>query len=426
MVAEVQMPALSPTMTEGKIVSWNKKEGDAIAVGDIILEVETDKAVMEVEAQSKGTIGKILYNTDETVAVGKTIALILEKGESANILKNYKISNNNNNTVNEVNTNTDINTTNKEENNTQECCQQVEETKCNTGNAESKVFASPLAKNIAKMNGINLSQIPTGSGPNGRIIKSDIEAFLNNRGGFAKKIGRNPVEFVDITPSGMRTTVARRLTESKQQVPHWYLKIKVDMANFVSFRNEVNKMAKIIDGKPEFKISANDIIVMAVARALQKNPDVNACWVDGKIRKFNNVDVSVAVAVDGGIYTPIVKNADQMGLLEISAEIKKLVKKARDGKLTPQEFQGGSISISNLGMYGVQEFYSIINQPQSCIIAVGAIENSVIPLENGQITIHPTCTITFSADHKVIDGAVLAPFANNIKKMLEIPALMMI
>ena len=224
----------------------------------------------------------------------------------------------------------------------------------------------------------------------------------------------------------MRTTVARRLTESKQQVPHWYLKIKVNMSNFTTFRNEVNKMAKIVDGKPEFKISANDIVVMAVAKALQKNPEINACWIDGKIRKYNNVDVSVAVAVDGGIYTPIVKNADQMGLLEISATIKNLVKKARDGKLTPQEFQGGSISISNLGMYGVQEFYSIINQPQSCIIAVGTIENSVIALENGQIAVQPTCTITFSADHRVIDGAVLAPFANDVKKMLEIPAMMMI
>lgn len=428
MVAEVQMPALSPTMTEGKIVSWNKKEGEAIATGDVILEVETDKAIMEVEAQTKGTLGKILCNADEVVSVGSVIALILEKGENADALKNYKPQNTVNQEVKEEKTdtaqisqteNTAINIKDTENNDKQNnTCQPSKETQ--------RVFATPLAKNIAKMNNIDISTIVSGSGPNGRIIKSDIEEFLKNGSSFAKKTGRNPIEFVDINPNGMRTTVARRLTESKQQVPHWYLKIKVNMSNFSTFRNEVNKMAKVVDGKPEFKISANDIVVMAVAKALQKNPEINACWIDGKIRKYNNVDVSVAVAVDGGIYTPIVKNADQMGLLEISATIKNLAKKARDGKLTPQEFQGGSISISNLGMYGVQEFYSIINQPQSCIIAVGTIENSVVVLDNGQIAVQPTCTITFSADHRVIDGAILAPFANDVKKMLEIPAMMMI
>ena len=165
---------------------------------------------------------------------------------------------------------------------------------------------------------------------------------------------------------------------------------------------------------------------MAVAKALRKNPSVNATWVEGKIRKYNNVDISVAVAVNDGIFTPIVKNADQIGLLNVSSEIKRLVKKAKDGKLAPQEFQGGSISISNLGMYGVQEFYSIINQPQSCIIAVGAIEQSVVAVSEGEIVVHPTCTITLSADHRVIDGAVLALFASDLKRMLENPAMMTI
>ena len=431
MVAEVKMPALSPTMTEGKIVSWDKKEGENLSVGDVILEVETDKAVMEVEAQNKGTLGKILYQANETIAVGTTIALILEKGETMEILKDYKIENTPNNqqeSDKENNKETSVNNISNAE--TSVNSQAKVETSITEiqNNLDNRIFASPLAKNIAKINNIDISNIANGSGPNGRIVKADVEAFLlnNNNQGEKNCSGRNPVEYTEITPSGMRSTIARRLLESKQQVPHWYLKIKADMANFISFKNEVNKMAKIIDGKPEFKISANDIIVMAVAKALRKNPSVNATWVEGKIRKYNNVDISVAVAVNDGIFTPIVKNADQIGLLNISSEIKRLVKKAKDGKLAPQEFQGGSISISNLGMYGVQEFYSIINQPQSCIIAVGAIEQSVVAVSEGEIVVHPTCTITLSADHRVIDGAVLALFASDLKRMLENPAMMTI
>ena len=443
MVLEVKMPALSPTMTEGKIVSWDKKEGDSLAVGDVILEVETDKAVMEVEAQDKGVLGKILCQANETIAVGKTIALILKKGESLDVLKDYKIFDTdgvkNSENLSSTNGNANVetpkddyedskSTKNSSEKDCGNCCQNNQDG--NLGNANSfeeskRIFASPLAKNIAKINNINIENISVGSGPNGRIVKADVEAFLaSNNACNSVCIGRNPVEFVDIVPSGMRSTVARRLTESKQQVPHWYLKITANMTNFVAFRNEVNKLAKVVDGKPEYKVSANDIVVMAVAKALQKNPSINASWENGKLRKYNNVDVSVAVAVGDGIFTPIVKNADQLGLLAISAEIKRLVKKAKDGKLQPQEFNGGSISISNLGMFGVQEFYSIINQPQSCIVAVGAIENSVVATEKGEIVVQPTCTITLSADHRVIDGAVLAKFVGDLKRMLENPAMM--
>lgn len=443
MVLEVKMPALSPTMTEGKIVSWDKKEGDSLAVGDVILEVETDKAVMEVEAQDKGVLGKILCQANETIAVGKTIALILKKGESLDVLKDYKVSNaddvKNNENVSSINgkANAEMpkddyedskSTKNGSEKDCGNCCQNNQGG--NLGNANSveenkRIFASPLAKNIAKINNINIENISAGSGPNGRIVKADVEAFLaSGNTSNSVCIGRNPVEFVDVVPNGMRSTVARRLTESKQQVPHWYLKITANMTNFVAFRNEVNNLAKVVDGKPEYKVSANDIVVMAVAKALQKNPSINASWENGKLRKYNNVDVSVAVAVGDGIFTPIVKNADQLGLLAISAEIKRLVKKAKDGKLQPQEFNGGSISISNLGMFGVQEFYSIINQPQSCIVAVGTIENSVVATEKGEIVIQPTCTITLSADHRVIDGAVLAKFAGDLKRMLENPAMM--
>ncbi len=414
MVVELQMPALSPTMTEGKIVVWNKKEGDNLSVGDVILEVETDKAVMEVESQNKGILGKILVEDNKTVAVGATIALILEKNEDLSILKDYKVKNIKQ--ENETESKTETNTTesnviiNNEKN-------KVEE---NIPSSNDIVFASPLAKKIAKLNNIDIKNI-SGHGPNGRVVKADVENFLKNDLLQKNKKGRNSIEFTDIEPSGMRKTIANRLTESKQQTPHWYLKIKVDMTNFLKFKEEINKDKK---DNPKLKISVNDIIVMAVSQTLSKHPKVNASWINGKIRKYNNIDVSIAVAVNDGIFTPIIKNSDQMSLIQISEETKRLIEKTRNGKLLPQEFQGGSIAISNLGMYGVQEFYSIINQPQSCIIAVGSIENSPAVV-NEKIVACPTCVITISADHRVIDGADLALFASDLKKMLEDPAIML-
>lgn len=425
MVTEVQMPALSPTMTEGKIVSWNKKEGDNLNVGDVILEVETDKAVMEVEAQNKGVLGKILYNINETVAVGTTIALILEKGENNSVLENYQI----NKTINITDAKIDDKKTKDENKAVKPQNNKKQDNTCTTYpiNENAKIFASPLAKNIAKLNNIDITNIQQGSGPNGRIIKSDVEKFISQNSNVCNSIcaGRHPVEFIDIEPTGMRKTVARRLLESKQQIPHWYLKFTANMKKFIELKNKINSLAKLVDGKPEFKISVNDIIVMAVAHALRKNQKINASWIDGdKIRQYNNIDIAVAVAVEDGIFTPIIRNADQKGLLEISSETKQLVKKAKDGKLSPQEFQGGGIAISNLGMYGVQEFCSIINPPQSCIIAVGAVKNSVIALDENNFSVCPTCTFTLSADHRVIDGAILALFASDLQKILENPEIM--
>ena len=419
MVLEVKMPALSPTMEEGKIVSWNKKEGDKLSVGDVVLEVETDKAIMEVESQEKGTLGKILAEANSTIKVGTTIALILEKGEDKSVLDDYSINSaiesgkqdeqeqNTENTIinNETPNQTELNVV--EENN-------------------NKIFASPLAKNIAKINNIDISRIEHGSGPNGRIIKEDIEKFLSSGYNKTSTVGRNSIEYVDIEPTQMRTTIANRLTESKQQIPHWYLKISANMSSFVNFRNEINKMAKIIDGKPEYKISANDIIVMAIAYSLKKHPEINVIWNNGKIRKYNNIDISVACSVEGGILTPVVKNADQLNLFELSSTIKNLIDRARNGKLSPNEYSGGSLTISNLGMYDVEEFSSIINPPQSCIVAVGTIKNKPVVLENGCISVMPTCKITISADHRVIDGQVLAMFSKTLKTVLENPALLLV
>ena len=421
MVSEVKMPALSPTMEEGKIVVWNKKEGDKIDVGDVLLEVETDKAIMEVEAQDKGVLGKIINQVDEIVKVNKTIALILGKGETIDNIKDYKVADNVEDKKEVLVEKENIDIKQKEENKTEN--KKDKNVDNFVFSKDDKIFASPLAKAIASMNNVSLTQIGVGSGPSGRIIKEDVEKFLTNpRSGV---VVREQIEYTDIEPTGMRNTIAKRLKQSKQENPHWYLKITVDMTNFVNFRIELNKMAKVVDGKPEYKISANDIIVMAIAKALKKNQQINVSWIDDKIRQYNNVDVSIACSIEGGLITPIIKNTDQKGLLELSKEIKELVNKAREGKLTPEEYSGGSISVSNLGMYGVSEFISIINPPQSCIVAVGCIEEKPV-VKNGQITIGQVCNLTFSADHRVIDGNILAQFSNDVKKFLEEPALMFV
>ena len=435
MVAEVKMPALSPTMTEGKIVSWNKNVGDKIEAGDVILEIETDKAVMEVEAQSKGVLGKILFELNQDVRVGDTIALIKEKNDTDEDIANYQLSipatddekvkpnitTNNQTKQDENNSNqkaSSITLHNSTNNNTEIVVNEI-----NT-NTNKKIFASPLAKKIATDNHIDLEQISIGSGPNGRIIKQDIEKILSSKN---SGLARNSIEYIDIEPTSMRKTIASRLTESKQIIPHWYMKISPNMSNFVNLRNEINNMAKIDkDGKPEYKISATDLFVFAIAKAIKRNSIVNTAWVDGKIRKYNNIDIAIAVGLDDGVITPVIKNADQKSLIDLSKEIKNLVSKARSGKLSYDEYNGGCLTISNLGMFEVNEFYSIINPPQSCIVAISAINNKPIATSCDKCEIQPVCNITFSIDHRVLDGASFAPFANDVKKILENPAMMFI
>ncbi|MBQ7552514.1 MAG: 2-oxo acid dehydrogenase subunit E2 [Rickettsiales bacterium] len=427
MVAEVKMPALSPTMTEGKIVSWNKNVGDKIEAGDVILEIETDKAVMEVEAQSKGVLGKILFELNQDVRVGDTIALIKEKNDTDEDIFNYQSSTTTNGKV-DTEINTDIQSKQGNDNSNQQASyiqtNNNADISVNQLSTCKKIFASPLAKKIATDNHIDLEQISIGSGPNGRIIKQDIEKILSSKN---SGLARNSIEYIDIEPTNMRKTIAKRLTESKQNIPHWYMKISPNMSNFVNFRNEINNMAKIDkDGKPEYKISATDLFVFAIAKAIQRNSVVNTAWIDGRIRKYNNIDIAIAVGLEDGVITPVVKNADQKNLIDLSKEIKNLVSKARSGKLNYDEYNGGCLTISNLGMFDVDDFCSIINPPQSCIIAISAIHNKPIANSCNRCEIQPVCNITFSIDHRVLDGASFAPFANDIKKMLENPALMFI
>ncbi len=430
MPIEILMPALSPTMTEGNLAKWVKKEGDKIKAGEVIAEIETDKATMEVEAVDEGILAKILVKEGtENVAVNKAIALILEEGEDKKALENYKIEDNSKPA--EKSEKAEI----KEESVAQKPQKpEIAENSApkNANSSDSfllddllQIKSSPLAKRIAKENNLNLSQIQ-GTGPKGRIVKDDILDFAKNGSAAKGVVRRNANEFSEVKNNNMRKVIAKRLLESKQQVPHFYLSIEVNIDKLLEARSVINGEAKILEhGKVEYKISVNDLMIQAVALALKKVPEANSAWSQDAILLYNNVDISVAVAIDGGLITPIIKNADQKDIVAISNEMKSLAQKAKDGKLQPEEFQGGGFSISNLGMYGINNFNAIVNPPQSCILAIGAGIKKPIINENDEIEIATIMNLTLSCDHRSVDGAVGAKFLNALKKYVENPILML-
>jgi pyruvate dehydrogenase E2 component (dihydrolipoamide acetyltransferase) len=411
MPIEVLMPALSPTMKEGNMAKWLKKEGDAIKSGDVIAEIETDKAVMEVEACDSGTIGKILVQENtQGVKVNTTIALILEKGEDVKSVEGFAPK---------------LGFLHGQEKKIEEEKKPVQQThnvevqnKPNSSHSNSdRIFASPLAKRIAEQNNVNLSQIQ-GSGPHGRVVKKDVESYKPTN-----SFVRNNVEFVSQPASTMRKVIASRLTQSKQDVPHFYLFLECDADAICNGREAINNFApKNKEGKPEYKISINDIITKSCAMAIKKHPNINSSWNGDEILRYNNIDISIAVAIPDGLITPIVKNADHKSLLAISNEVKDLAKRAKEGKLAPSEFQGGSFSISNLGMYGIDHFNAIINPPQACILSVGGIIEKPV-IKNGTVVPGKTITIGLSVDHRVIDGADAAMFLGTLKSIIENPIL---
>jgi pyruvate dehydrogenase E2 component (dihydrolipoamide acetyltransferase) len=417
MTIEILMPALSPTMKEGNLANWLKNEGDVIEAGDVIAEIETDKATMEVEAVDEGILGKILIAAGtENVAVNAPIALLLEDGEDKSVLDSYKIS-----------TTTALASEEKKEEIKEEKKAEtptINETPIVTESiATDRIYASPLAKRIAAENNISLQGV-IGSGPHGRIIKNDVlGAGSNQKSGV---IQRHPEEFRAIKNNNVRKVIANRLLESKQNVPHFYLSMDLNIDKLLEMRKSINDLALINDkGKPNYKLSVNDIIIKATALALKSVPEANSSWSDDAVLLYNNIDISVAVAIDGGLITPIIKNADQKSLIDISNEAKKLIKKARDGKLQPEEFQGGSFSISNLGMYGINNFQAIVNPPQSCILAVGAgIEKAII--KDGDFAKATIMNITLSSDHRSVDGSVGAEFLGAFKKIIENPISMLL
>tara|TARA_B100001750_G_scaffold246032_1_gene267209 strand:- start:224 stop:1438 length:1215 start_codon:yes stop_codon:yes gene_type:complete len=391
------MPALSPTMTEGNLSKWLVKEGDKVNSGDVIAEIETDKATMEIESADEGTVTKLLIKEGtESVPVNSPIA-VLDGEENENDDADNK----------DDFIKTDEKIDNREETPKEELSSQPTEKKIITVNEDisfnDQIKASPIVKKIAKEDGINLDNIK-GSGPNGRIIMKD----LNIADKINQKINDN-----FYSPSSIRKVIAKRTTETKQNVPHFYLSIESNTDKLIEMRKKINENLNE-------KISINDILVKALAQAQFLNPATNVSWSDGKIIKYETIDVSIAVALKEGLITPIIKDADKKGLIEISLEIKDLVKKANKGSLLPEEYNGGTISISNLGMFGITEFSAIINPPQSSILAVGAIRK-VPSVENDAVVITNKLKSTLSADHRVLDGAVAAKLLKDFNDIIEDP-----
>ena len=397
MSIEILMPALSPTMTEGNLSKWLVKEGDKVNSGDVIAEIETDKATMEIESADEGTVTKLLIKEGtESVPVNSPIA-VLDGEENENDDADNKDD--------FIKTDEKIN--NREETPKEELSSQPTEKKIITVKEDisfnNQIKASPIVKKIAKEDGINLDNIK-GSGPNGRIIMKD----LNIADKINQKINDN-----FYSPSSIRKVIAKRTTETKQNVPHFYLSIESNTDKLIEMRKKINENLNE-------KISINDILVKALAQAQFLNPATNVSWSDGKIIKYETIDVSIAVALKEGLITPIIKDADKKGLIEISLEIKDLVKKANKGSLLPEEYNGGTISISNLGMFGITEFSAIINPPQSSILAVGAIRK-VPSVENDAVVITNKLKSTLSADHRVLDGAVAAKLLKDFNDIIEDP-----
>ena len=395
MSSKILMPALSPTMTEGIINQWLVKVGDTVKAGDIIAEIETDKATMEVEAVDEGKITHLLEDTaNKQIPVNSVIAII--DGDDSEIIENkIKIDSNSKATDDiEIQKTKQILDSKISQNN-------------NSQNSDDRLKASPLVKKIAKENNLDLSKFK-GTGPDGRIIKRDIDS--NN---IAEDIPNTSFEGDISIASTMRKVIAKRTLEAKQQIPHFYLTVESNVDKLISLRSKINENNLV-------KVSFNDLIVKAIGLAMKKNPNTNVYWQNEKIYQLNDIDVSVAVAIDEGLITPIIKNADSKGLNIISSEIRELAKLAKTNSLTPEQYTGGSITVSNLGMFGISEFAAIISPPQSSILAIGKIIKKPIVVDD-EVVVGNTLKSTLSADHRVLDGAVAGKLLKDFNDIIEDP-----
>ncbi|SMH29847.1 pyruvate dehydrogenase complex dihydrolipoamide acetyltransferase [Maritimibacter sp. HL-12] len=438
MATEILMPALSPTMEEGTLAKWLVKEGDTVAAGDLIAEIETDKATMEFEAADEGIVGKILVaEGSEGVKVNTPIAVLVEEGESADDIEasapapkdkdeGEQEGEQKDEAAPEAKTSDDAPATKAA----------PAAPKDDSG---ERVFASPLARRIAAEKGIDLTALQ-GSGPRGRIVKADVEAA---KPGAAKAPAADEAapkaapaagpdaaqvmkiyegrDYEEVKLDGMRKTVAVRLTEAKQTIPHFYLRRDILLDELLSFRAQLNARLEARG----VKLSVNDFIIKACALALQQVPMANAVWAGDRILKLTPSDVAVAVAVDGGLFTPVLKDAEQKSLSALSAEMKDLASRARDRKLAPHEYLGGSFAVSNLGMYGIDNFDAVINPPHGAILAVGAGVKKPVVQDDGSLGVATVMSVTLSVDHRVIDGALGAELLEAIKQNLENPLAML-
>lgn len=423
MTIEILMPALSPTMTEGNLVKWHKKAGDSVESGDLLAEIETDKATMEVEAVDEGILGKILVEEGaQNVTVNKPIAILLEEGENEDALENYTPSSPEKKEEPEKKEKVET----KKESILPELKAEVsfENKKQTLETGKERIISSPLARRLAEKNNININEV-AGTGPRNRIIKKDIDSFLSSQknssiSSFSKIVHTDSlsISYRDESLSQVRRIIAQRLSKSKQEIPHFYVSMDYNMDDLLKVRKTLNE-----ESGTNQKLSVNDFIIKACSLALKDVPKANAIWMDDYIRYYDNVDISVAVSIEEGLITPIIRCADQKSLMQISLEAKELIKKARENKLVPEEFQGGTFSISNMGMFGVRQFNAIINQPQACIIAIGAAEKRPVVIEN-KIELITQMTATLSVDHRIVDGSVAAELLVALKRYIENPILL--
>ena len=428
MPIQILMPALSPTMTEGTLAKWLVNEGDDVNAGDVIAEIETDKATMEVEAVEEGKVGKIVVQEGtEGVAVNALIALLLEDGEAAGALEGA------------------VDTALASAPPAAAvpvapvaapapaALQEVAPTLA-AASSGGRIFASPLARRMAQQAGLNLTDV-RGSGPNGRIVKRDIESALASGAPAASAAeplaapamaatsapmpeGLEPP--FDFEPANsMRKVIAQRLTESKQTVPHFYLTVDCEIDTLLALRKDLNSRSD------DYKISVNDLIIKACGVALRRVPAANASWTGDGIKRYHQADISVAVAIEGGLITPVIRDAGGKGLETISSEMRDMATRARDGKLLPEEYQGGTFSISNLGMFGIKQFDAVINPPQGAIMAVGAGEQRPV-VRNGALAVATVMSVTMSVDHRVVDGAIGAELLAAFKTLVEDPMTMLL
>ena len=437
MPTEILMPALSPTMEEGTLAKWLVKEGDTVNSGDLLAEIETDKATMEFEAVDEGTIGKILVSEgSEGVKVNTPIAVLLEEGESAD-------------DIGEAHSTPAAAAQGESDDTPPETAPQ--EAAVGAGqtapaapkdNRGDRIFASPLARRIAADKGLDLTQI-TGSGPHGRIVKADVESAKadaapaksetpaeaakaptpapSGPSGDAVAAMYQDRDYEEIKLDGMRKTIAARLTEAKQTVPHFYLRRDIQLDALLKFRGDLNKQ---LEGRGA-KLSVNDFIIKACALALQAVPAANAVWAGDKVLQLKPSDVAVAVAIEGGLFTPVLKDAEMKSLSALSAEMKDLASRARDRKLSPEEYQGGTFAVSNLGMFGIDNFDAVINPPHGAILAVGAGVKKPVVGKDGELSVATVMSVTLSVDHRVIDGALGAELLQHIVEYLENPMVML-
>jgi pyruvate dehydrogenase E2 component (dihydrolipoamide acetyltransferase) len=460
MPIEIRMPALSPTMEKGNLAKWLKREGDKVKPGDLIAEIETDKATMEVEAVDEGTLAKIVVAEGTAdVPVNQVIALLAGEGEDVKAAAGAAVSK----PAAPAQGKPAPTTASPSSFATRPAAAPQDEAKRSPRPEEgakapvskgdgghaagaNRVFSSPLARRLAKEAGIEIGRIQ-GSGPHGRIIARDVEQAKSGKGLRAAPAGAPAAAAPAIAPSmsdsqvralfaegsyetvphdGMRRTIAQRLTQSTQTIPHFYLTMDCNIGKLVAAREEINAAApKDKDGKPTYKLSVNDFVIKALALALQRVPDANVSWTESAMLKHKHSDVGVAVALPGGLITPIVRNAETKSLSAISNEMRDLAARARNRKLKPQEYQGGTTAVSNLGMYGIREFTAVINPPHATILAVGVGEERAVA-RNGKIEVAQMVTVTLSCDHRAVDGALGSELLGAFKALIENPVMMVV